>query len=135
MKEFLGTKKNSYRKITDIEREGDERFYDLTRKKDEYWTLDHNTMKYFEEIEEIAKPNDWEDLDRLLEGFLYHSQYQEYSNQCFELVRDKLGEELDELFFILQTTHGKSIARERRRINNTLSQGTRYKYERNKNRL
>ena len=135
MKEFLGTKMNSYRKITDIEREGDERFYDLTRKKDEYWTLDHNTTKYFEEIEEIAKPTEWGDLDRLLEGFLYHSQYQEYGHQCYELVRDKLGEELDELFFILQTTHGKSIARKRRRINNTLSQGTRYKYERNKNRI
>ena len=100
MKEFLGTKKNSYRKITDIEREGDERFYDLTRKKDEYWTLDHNTMKYFEEIEEIAKPTEWGDLDRLLEGFLYHSQYQEYGHQCYELVRDKLGEELDELFSV-----------------------------------
>ena len=135
MKEFLGTKKNSYRKITDIEREGDERFYDLTRKKDEYWTLDHNTMKYFEEIEEIAKPTEWGDLDRLLEGFLYHSQYQEYGHQCYELVRDKLGEELDELFFILRTTHGKSIACKRRRINYTLSQGTRYKHERNKNRF
>ena len=129
------TKKNIYPKIIDMEREGDERFYDLTRKKDEYWTLDHNTMKYFEDIEEIDRPTNWEHLDRLWEGFQYHSQYKEYINQCYELVRDKLGEELDELFFILQTTHGKSIARKRRRINNTLSQGTRYKYERNKNRL
>ena len=112
MKEFLGTKKNSYRKITDIEREGDERFYDLTRKKDEYWTLDHNTMKYFEEIEEIAKPTDWEDLNRLLEGFLYHSQYQEYGHQCYELVRDKLGEELDELFLETQKKKIEAIEKE-----------------------
>ena len=100
---------------------------DDIEKDKEYWSLDHNTMKYFETIEEIPKPKDWNDLNRLEEGFLYHSQYRQYNRQCYELVRTKLGEQLDELFFILSRTNDKNNASQRRNINDALSQSIRYK--------
>ena len=102
-------------------------FYDHTRNQEDYWSIDHETMKYFETIEEIPKPKDWDDLNRLEEGFLYHSQYRQYNRQCYELVRTKLGEQLDELFFILSRTNGKDNACKERNFNDALSQGIRYK--------
>lgn len=101
----------------------------------EYWSLDHDTMKYFETIEEIPKPNDWEDLKRIHNRYQYHSQLREYNRQCYELVRTKLGEELDELFFILSRTNGKNNASQRGNINDALSQGIRYKQISDKNSL
>lgn len=120
--------KNLYPKIVITRGEDDSSFFDITEKDEhnEYWSLDHNTMKYFEEIEEIEAPNDWEDFYRINEGFLYHSQYIEFNNQCYELVRKKLGEYLDELFQILSTTNGKDNAREGRNFNDALSQSRRY---------
>jgi hypothetical protein len=101
--------------------------YDDIEQDKEYWSLDHNTMKYFETIEEIPKPKDWEDLKRIHNGYQYHSQLREYNRQCYELVRTKLGEELDELFFILSRTNDKNNASQRRNINDALSQSIRYK--------
>ena len=102
-------------------------FYDHTEKSSEYWTNDHNVMKYFEAIEEIAPPTEWEHLKRIEEGFFYHSQYIEYNNQSYELVRTKLGEYLDELFFILSRTNDKDNACKKRNCYDALSQGFRYK--------
>lgn len=103
-------------------------FYDHTERKGEYWELDHNTMKYFEAIEEIEPPNDWEDLNmRELDRYRYHSQYKEYNNQCYQLVRTKLGEYLDELLFILSRAYDKNNARKERNFDDALSQGCRYK--------
>jgi hypothetical protein len=101
--------------------------YDDIEQDKEYWSLDHNTMKYFETIEEIPKPKDWDDLERIHNGYQYHSQLREYNRQCYELVRTKLGEQLDELFFILSRTNGKNNASQRRNINDALSQSIRYK--------
>ena len=123
----ISTYKDLYGNI--YERDWDEcsSFYDYTRKQEDYWSIDHETMKYFETIEEIPKPKDWEDLNRLEEGFLYHSQYQQYNRQCYELVRTKLGEQLDELFFILSRTNDKDNACKERNFNDALSQSIRYK--------
>ena len=54
-------KRNLYPKIVITRGEDDSSFFDITEKDEhkEYWSLDHNTMKYFEEIEEIEAPNDW----------------------------------------------------------------------------
>lgn len=127
------TKRHLYAEITIKELDDNSSFYDPIARDSDYWKLDHETMKYFEEIEEIPKPNDWEDFYRLDEKFQYHSQYIQYNKQCYELAKRKLGEYLDELFHILQGANGESNACKKQRIYNTLSQGLRYKHKSNKN--
>jgi len=121
-------KRNLYPKFYIDKGEDNSSFFDITERDEnsEYWSLDHETMKYFEEIDEIEAPTDWEDFYRINEGFQYHSQYRQYNSQCYELVRTKLGEYLDELFQILSTTNGKNNAREGRNFNDALSQSRRY---------
>lgn len=86
-----------------------------TDKQDEYWTLDHSTMKYFEYIEEIPRPTSIKDYGRLKEPFKYHSQYQQYLKQLEELIKTEIGDYLNELLFILQRTHTKNNATKERR--------------------
>jgi len=35
-------------------------FYDHTKKQEDYWSIDHETIKYFETIEETPNPKDWD---------------------------------------------------------------------------
>ena len=84
-----------------------------TDKQDEYWTLDHATMKYFETIEEIPKPNSIKDVERLKEPFKYHSQYRQYIHQLDELIKEEIGEYLNELLSILSRTNPKHNAGKR----------------------
>jgi len=123
--------KLNYEKIDELEAEGYSSFYDHTEKRSDYWTVDHNVMKHFETIEEIEAPTDWSDFKRIEKGFLYHSQYIEYNSQCYELVRTKLGEYLDELFFILSRTNAKNNASQKQYCYDKLSQGIRHKQNSN----
>ena len=89
--------------------------YHPSDKGDEYWTLDHSTMKYFEDIEEIPRPNSIKDYERLKEPFKYHSQYRQYLNQLEELIKDEIRDYLNELLFILSRTNTKNNANKKRR--------------------
>lgn len=132
-RDFIDTYKVSYAKnyIDKGNDFGD--FYDHTEKRGDYWEIDHDVMKHFETIEEVKAPTDWKDLKRIDERFQYHSQYIQYTHQSYELVKTKLGDYLDELFFILSRTNEQDNACKERNFNDALSQGIRYKQISNKN--
>ena len=47
--------KNKYCKILEKETEKESELFYRNGKDDEYWTIDHNVMRYFEDIEEIPE--------------------------------------------------------------------------------
>ena len=93
--------KNKYCKILEKETEKESELFYRNGKDDEYWTIDHNVMRYFENIEEIPEPTCISDIDNLFEGFQYHSQYLQYKQQITDLIGKELKEYLHELFSIL----------------------------------
>tara|TARA_Y100000590_G_C15187551_1_gene813731 strand:+ start:38 stop:379 length:342 start_codon:yes stop_codon:yes gene_type:complete len=108
--------KNKYCNIFVKEREKESELFYRFGKEDEYWTIDHNVMRYFEEIEKIPEPTCIAEIDRLFEGFQYHSQYLQYKQQMTELIGKELKEYLYELFSILSRVDAKADANKGRRF-------------------
>ncbi len=106
--------KNKYYKIIEKEAEQEYELFNPLARDDEYWTIDHVVMGYFEEIEEIPKPKHISDINRLFEGFQYHSQYLEYKIEITNLIGQELKEYLHELFSILSRANSKALASQRR---------------------
>ena len=80
-------KKNKY--IKNFKTETDHQDFLYLYLNDEFY-LDHTVLKEFIDIDQIPKPQNFEEIARINTPFEYYSQVLQFSADCRELINKKI---------------------------------------------